>query len=296
MKKAPRLTPEQQRTVERSLHAHDHCSGGGALAQGTTLPGQGGAGHPPGGHGRQEKALVATLRTWEQELLPTAGARQRRVRRYLLTSGTDPVPPVEDPQGRPVRLPPGPGHGTRRLAELLDLRVGAGLPPGGCVPVPPSGSVAVRPGGHPGGPPQAVGVAAEGRAAPTGARTCTRRDVRRRSGPAGGRARGPARHRKRLCTGKTLVAGLYDEQAGPPPTRRCAAPLASTGLGTPWCRETERSGSRSWSGSGSQTPSFSSTTSTSSRSSVWLLGATSTLRGGGSPGPFQAGGRRSPAQ
>jgi hypothetical protein len=31
------------------------------------------------------KALVEALRTWEADLLPTAGARQRRVRRYLLT-------------------------------------------------------------------------------------------------------------------------------------------------------------------------------------------------------------------
>lgn len=33
--------------------------------------------------GRQ--TLVQALGIWEQELLPTAGARQRRVRRYLLT-------------------------------------------------------------------------------------------------------------------------------------------------------------------------------------------------------------------
>lgn len=54
-----------------------------------------------------------------------------------------------------------------------------------------------------------------------------------------------ARHRRRLCQGKVLLAGFYDEQsAGPTFYATSAASSASTGLGTPWCRGTERGGSR----------------------------------------------------
>src|SRR5207247_6375772 len=104
---------------------------------------------------------------------------------------THPVSPVEDEGRGPLRVPPGPGHAPRPVAGVLWVGVGAGLPPRQGPPVPPGRPPAVGPRGDAPRPPEAVGVAAEGRPSPPGrARVLANRPVRRRPRSAGGGPRG----------------------------------------------------------------------------------------------------------
>src|SRR6266536_2256039 len=190
MKKARRLTPESRRSDERSLRANAHCNRRGALAQGPDDPSQAGAGHPPGGPGGGPEApgpgpggvgAAAPPGGWSQ------AAKDAPVPPH--PAGTDQVYPVEDPQGSPVRLSTGPGHGPSPLADVLRVRVGTSLPPGRSPSLPGGRPPAVGPGGNAPGPPPTVGVAAEGRGHPgPPAGAGPGRAGRPRRGPSGGGA------------------------------------------------------------------------------------------------------------
>lgn len=150
------------------------------------------------------KALVQALGTWEDQILPSAGARQRRVRRYLLTR----LGPIrlhrwktrKDgryflPLDRAMGLRPWQtcsafvGERACRLGAEFSFRTAAKLlsnPLGGAVDHRGCGGWCRRPG-------------------PCAAGSYTGKQI----------VSATARHRKRVVTGKVVVAGLWEEgQAG----------------------------------------------------------------------------------